>query len=170
LTRPAARDKVCVFPRLILRQLGATMADSDTDRLHLYEVAREHWGEQAATTLMSAFPPAREELATKSDVTAMGLALRSEMAELGGSLRSEMAELGGSLRVEIGEVRTEIAALGGSLRTSIAEVDGSLRADMHQEFARVYEKMNEQTRTLVLAMIGMVISAMSLAFAAARWA
>ncbi len=45
-----------------------------------------------------------------------------------------------------------------------------LRVEMHSGFARVYEKMGDQTRTLVLAMAGTWVGAIGLAFAAARFA
>ena len=51
------------------------------------------------------------------------------------------------------------------LRAEIAE----LRAEMHQGFGRIHEKIGDQTRTLVLAMIGTSVSGVTLAFAAARF-
>jgi hypothetical protein len=72
------------------------MSTTETDRLHLYEVARRQWDDSAATTLMNLLPPDADKLATKDDVALTTAVLRTDMADL----RTEMADL-----------RTEVAHL-----------------------------------------------------------
>ena len=50
----------------------------------------------------------RQDYATKSDVTSMGVELRAEIHELGAELRAETQELGTELRAEIHELGTEL--------------------------------------------------------------
>ncbi len=96
------------------------MSIGESDRFHLYEVAREKWGDEAAAaTLMNALPPDGEQLATRADID---------------ELRSE-------LKGDIGELRSEL-----------------------------YLRISEQTRTLLLAVAGLNLSAVGLAFAAVRLA
>ena len=72
------------------------MAVEERRRLHLYEIARERLGSDAADTLMELLPVDGSELATKqdlhllrADVRAESAALRAEIA----ALRAEMHEL-----------------------------------------------------------------------------
>lgn len=86
------------------------MAIDEAARLHLYERARDAWGDEAASTLMHALPRDPDRFATKDDVAVLGADLRTEIAELRGDLRTEIAELRTDLRTEIAEVRGEIKA------------------------------------------------------------
>ena len=106
---------------------------TESRRLALFESARTSWGEETAQTLMDLLPPDPDQLATKADVALVRADLRAEMADLRAELRAEMADLRAELRAEMAELR------------------GDLRAEMQAAFA-------EQTRTLMLAMLGMVLT------------
>jgi hypothetical protein len=110
---------------------------TDHDRLRLYEHARDSWGDDPARTLMDLLPPDPQELATKADLLATRSELRGEMAELRTELRGEMAELRVELRGEMAELRVDLT-----------------------------KQMAEQTRTLVFAMLTMVLTVLTLSLGA----
>lgn len=124
------------------------MTISEHARLHLYEAARGTWDDEAATALMSALPPDRDQLATKADLAELGSATRADLAELGSATKADLAELRSDFTTDMAELRAEFAGL---------------RADMFERFA-------DQTRTLMLAMVSMMFSAVALAFTAAHFA
>jgi hypothetical protein len=111
----------------------------DEHRRHdLYTRLAETLGEQEADTLMAHLPPVGwADVATKSEVRALGVELRGEMAEL----RGEMAELRAELRGEMAELRGEMAELRGSLQRTV------VAASMASSFS---------TATLVLAAAALV--------------
>ncbi|MEO9223439.1 MAG: hypothetical protein ABI276_00435 [Acidimicrobiales bacterium] len=110
------------------------MTASETDRLHLYEIARERWqDDDAARTLMNLLPPDLDRLATKDDLALMTAVLRTEMAGLRGDMRTEVSGLGGELRAEMGGMRGDLLEL-----------------------------INQQTRTILLANVGMWLSVVGL--------
>jgi hypothetical protein len=126
---------------LTTRSEETTMTTDEAARLHLYERARAALGDPAAETLMSAFHPDHEQLATKAD---LGL-LRSDVTHLETSLRSEMANL------EI-RLRSEIAVLEANLRGEILAANSNL------------------LRTLFFGMITSNATLVGLVFAAVRLA
>ena len=98
---------------------------SAADRLHLYEHAKETWGERPARSLMELLPADPSQFATKDDVRVLGGELRSEMAELRGELRTEMAEFRGEIRAELHQAmaeqtRTLVLGSVGAIMTATA--------------------------------------------------
>jgi hypothetical protein len=84
---------------------------------------------------------ARDVLATKHDLVALGANFRGEMSELGANLRVEMSALGAELRGEMSELgaslRGETSALGAELRGEMSQ----LRAETRTEFASLRTDM-----------------------------
>ena len=95
------------------------MAITDRDRRDMYAGLAEALGDKIANNLMSILPfqPA-DELATRTDVLAIGSQLRGEMAEL----RGEMAELRAEVRGDISRLDARITSVEGSLRNEIADL------------------------------------------------
>jgi hypothetical protein len=97
-----------------------------------------------------------------------GASLRSELAEQGASLRLEMAELGASLRSELAEqgasLRSDIATLAERFEATDAKIDAS----KYEVLATLRQDMLLQTRTFVLANVAGILTAVGLAFAAAK--
>ena len=100
------------------------MTTSDQKPAFLFSKLAEHTDEETAAALMERLPPDWSQLATKSDVAALGAELRGEMAEL----RGGMAALGAELRGEMAELRGGMAALGAELRGEMAELRGGMAA------------------------------------------
>ena len=100
------------------------MTTSDQKTAFLFSKLAEHTDEETAAALMERLPPDWSQLATKSDVAALGAELRGEMAEL----RGGMAALGAELRGEMAELRGGMAALGAELRGEMAELRGGMAA------------------------------------------
>ncbi len=124
-------------------------------RLHLYEVARERFGTEAADTLMELLPPMDpSDLVTHQDLALTTASLRGEMAELRTELKTEMAELRTELKTEMAELRTE-------LKTEMAELRGELRGELQLQ-------LREQTNRLLMVVVPSIFSAVGLAVAAAR--
>ncbi len=92
------------------------MAISERQRRQVFDKFEEAFGTETADVVMQMFPRvSNDEIATRSDLTAMGTLLRGELAELRAELKGEMAELRAELKGEMAElradVRTEIAGL-----------------------------------------------------------
>lgn len=114
-------------------------------RHHVYEVLREHLGEEAADLVMSHLPPVPwTDLLTKQD---LDRAMRAQSGEIA-QLRGEIAELRGSLRGEIADVRT-------SLHTEIADVRNSLG----QEIASLRVVVARQAWIMTVGVIAAVSGA-----------
>ena len=137
------------------------MSVSESDRHHLYELARAAWDERAAAVLMTLIPPVGwVDVATRQDVAAMGQALRGEIAQLDGRLQLQFAELRGEfaeLRGEFGGLRSEVRGELALLRGDIGLVEGRLR----EAIGELRGDLAAQTRTMVWS-----ISALFLAGAA----
>jgi hypothetical protein len=56
------------------------------------------------------------------------------------------------------------------LRTELAGLRTEVRTDTNNLGAELYKAMADQTRTFVVANVGMILSGLGLAFAAARFA
>ena len=84
--------------------------------------------------------------------------IRTEMRESIGSLRTEMRESIGSLRTEmsdsIGSLRTEMRESIGSLRTEMSDSIGGLRTETHESFGSLRAEMQNQTRMVLLTVVG----------------
>ncbi|HUP71259.1 MAG TPA: hypothetical protein VM142_15810 [Acidimicrobiales bacterium] len=76
-------------------------------------------GSERATIMMNLVPPVGwREVATRTELVALGSGLRAEMSMLGSELRGEMAELRGEIKAGNAELRGEIkAATSEVLRT-----------------------------------------------------
>jgi hypothetical protein len=99
------------------------MAAGEAERLHLYEIARDRWGDdEAARTLMDFLPSGSDDFATTHDIDLLRTETRSGFRELDQSVDARIA---------------------------------GMRADLLQ-------RMNEQTRTLLLANITMWLSIVAL--------
>lgn len=98
--------------------------------------------------MLAALPPAADDLATTDDLRVASSELRREMAEFRTEMRTEMAEFRAEIKAEIAE----------------------LRNDMVDRFAQQDRHLADVQRFLLIAMVTMLISAVSLAFAAARFA
>ena len=106
------------------------MTASDRNRLNLYQKLDELLGSEEANTLMEHLPPVPwNEVATKNDVTAMGVELRAEMTAMGKELRAEMTAMRS-------ELRSEMATMGSALRSEIQVLGAELRAEMTNGFNR----------------------------------
>jgi hypothetical protein len=116
------------------------MTIAESRRLALFESIKTFLGEENAQTLMAYLPPAPDTVATKADVALLGTELRSEMSMLGTELRGEMTVLRSDMTV----LRNEMAALGSDLSAQIAR----------------------ETRSLALAMIGMMLTVLTIALGA----
>jgi hypothetical protein len=127
--------------RLTSRPEETTMTTDEAARPRLYQRAREVLGDDTADTLMDSLPPDRDQLATKTDVSALrgdlgalDTNLRGEMATLAANLRGEMATLAANLRGEMAtleaNLRSEMATLEANLRSEMATLDANLRAEM----------------------------------------
>ena len=117
------------------------MTASDRDRLNLYQKLDEFLGTEEANTLMEHLPPVPwNEVATKSDLNALGVALRSDIDALGTQLRVEMAATTKELRNEMAtmgkELRSEMATMGAELRSEMQAMRFELRAEMLSGFNR----------------------------------
>jgi hypothetical protein len=123
------------------------MTIAESRRLALFESIKTFLGEENAQTLMAYLPPAPDTVATKADVALLGTELRSEMSMLGTELRGEMTVLRSDmtvLRSDMTVLRNEMAALGSDLSAQIAR----------------------ETRSLALAMIGMMLTVLTIALGA----
>ena len=105
------------------------MSISERDRRDMYVEFEGAFGESVANNIMTLLPfqPA-DELATRTDVLAMGSQLQGEMAELRGELRGEMAELRAEVRRDIAKLEARITGLEGSVDARITGLEGSVDA------------------------------------------
>ena len=168
------------------------MTSKDAQRLHLLEAARRTWDDEAADTVLAALPPTADELATKGDLLVQGSSQRAElaqfrtdmraevvefraevqaeMAEFRAEVQAEMAEFRAEVQAEMTEFRAEVQAEMAEFRTEIRAEITELRNDMIDRFAQYDRRLADVQRVLLIAMVSMVVSAVSLAFAAARFA
>jgi hypothetical protein len=134
---------------------------TETARRHLlFTEAKRSLGEPAAEVLMDLLPPNADEIATKTD-------LRVLSTELRGEFRTEMAGLRGELRTEMAEMRTELRTEMAELRTEFRTEMAGMRADVSTQISQA---IAQQTRTMVFAVIGAVLSVVPIALAASHLA
>ncbi len=120
--------------------------------------------------MLAALPPAADDLATTDDVRVASSELRREMAEFRTEMRTEMAEFRTEMRTEMAEFRAEMRTEMANFRAEIKAEIAELRNDMVDRFAQQDRHLADVQRFLLIAMVTMLISAVSLAFAAARFA
>lgn len=88
------------------------MAISERQRREVFEKFETAFGTDTADVIMQMFPRvSNDEIATRSDLTAMGTLLRGEMAELRAELKGEMAELRADVRTEIAGLQRWMAGI-----------------------------------------------------------
>lgn len=100
----------------------------EQQRLHLYEQAREAFGEPAAGTLMQAIPRDPDKLATKDDVAVQGAELRTEIADLRTELRTGLADLRGEIKATAADtIRTLMFGLIATNATLVGLVFAAVK-------------------------------------------
>ncbi len=124
---------------------------SERRRHDLYATCRERLGEEATETLMELLPPVGwADVATRSDFESFGAIFRTD-------LRSEIAAVRSELHAEIATLRSEISTLRSDLGSDMAGLE-----------VRLTDKMAAQTRALVFAFVGSMLTVSGIAFGAAR--
>ena len=120
------------------------MAIDERARHELYLRLEEQLGPEAASTLMEHLPPTGwSEVATKHDLDHLRAATKADIDHLRAATKAD------------------IDHLRGMTNSDINRMGDQLRAEFHRGLA-------EQTRTVVLANIGMFVAMAGVAFAAAR--
>ncbi len=160
------------------------MAISEEERLALYRSMEHIHGRQVATTLMEYLPPVGwGDLARQSDLAALGTELRSEMqtgfTQL--SVRMDRLEARVEARFEGVEARFEgvearFEGIDHRFEALEARMDSKvdqLRAEMHEGFGAVRTDfaaiIAAQTRSMMVLVLGSVLTVATLAFALARF-
>ena len=139
------------------------MTMSEESRHRLYRRLEDVLGPEEAATLMEHVPPVSASELVTSDV------LRGEMALFRSEFRAEFAEFRTEMRTEWAEFRAgmqqDFAEFRAEMRTEWAE----FRAEMRQEFAdfraEIRTTVKDQTRTILLSLVGLQISAAGLVVA-----
>jgi hypothetical protein len=130
------------------------VAFTESERLGLFDKVRELFGPDHAGVLMEMLPSSGwGEVTTKADLRMTANEFHGEISEL----RGEMSELRG----EMSELRGEMSEVRGEIKEVRAEVLGSV-ADLRTEtawgFARIETQFAQQTRTVILTLIGFAIT------------
>jgi DNA anti-recombination protein RmuC len=123
------------------------MPVDDRTRLNLHRKLEVVLGSEEADTLMSHLPPVTwDQVATSSDIDALGSTLRAEIAASATQLRTD-------LESQNRQLRTEVASQFQQLRTEMQSSDEQLRYELRTEIATfrgdVLEMINRQTTWLV---------------------
>jgi len=104
---------------------------------------------------MSLLPADPERFATKDDLAVMTATLRTEMTDLRTELRTDMADLRTELRTGLADLRTELHTAIGDVRTELHTEIAGVRTEVANLRGDMLEKMSDQTRTIVIAIVGM---------------
>jgi hypothetical protein len=127
------------------------MALDERARHHLYLRLEEQLGPEAATTLMEHLPPTGwADVATKGDLDLLRVATKRDLDLLRAATQADIHEL-----------RADIDHFHELFNSELQRTGDQLRAEFHRSLA-------EQTRTVVVANIGMFVAMAGVAFAAAR--
>jgi hypothetical protein len=127
------------------------MALDERARHHLYLRLEEQLGPEAATTLMEHLPPTGwADVATKRDLDLLRVATKRDLDLLRAATQADIHEL-----------RADIDHFHELFNSELQRTGDQLRAEFHRSLA-------EQTRTVVVANIGMFVAMAGVAFAAAR--
>lgn len=166
--------------------VAGTMAVDERARRQLYERLEEMLGPDAADTLMEQLAfLGREQLATRQDLELVRRDMvagfeqvRADFSDFRGetraaieALRGDFADVRGDTRASIEESRGDFSALRGETRTSSER----MRADMHEQFNKQGERiealahlMVQQTRQLMIGMVGIMLTIAAIAFGAVQ--
>ncbi len=88
------------------------MSVTEYERHQIFQWYEEAMGSERATIMMNLVPPVGwGEVATRTELVALGSGLRGEMAALRSDLRGEMAELRGEMAELKGEMKVGNAEL-----------------------------------------------------------
>jgi hypothetical protein len=133
-----------------------TMTIDEKTRLDLRQEFEKLMGTRLADAAMEAMPPLDyDQLATKTDVTNLGIELRGEMAEM----RGEMAEMRSGLHGEMAGLRSGLHGEMAGLRGEIAGVRGEiseLRGDLKNDMANQLRIMMLTQVTTIAAVVGVM--------------
>lgn len=153
------------------------MAISEEERLGLYRSMEHVHGRQVATTLMEYRPPVGwADVTHQSDLASLATELRSEMhtgfTQL--SARMDRLETRFEARFETVDHRFEAIDLRfDALEARMNSKVDQLRAEMHEGFGAVRTDfaaiIAAQTRSMMLLVLGSVLTVAALAFALARF-
>lgn len=92
------------------------MSVTEFERHQIFQWYEEAMGSERAAIMMNLVPPVGwGEVATRTDLAALGNGLRGEMAVLRSELRGEMAALSSELRGEMTGLRGEMKAANAEL-------------------------------------------------------
>ncbi len=131
------------------------MAIDERSRHDLYMRLEAVLGPEPATTLMSHLPPVGwADVATKHDLEMLATGVRAELATGLSEVRREMSELRG----EMSELRGDMSELGGDM----SELRAGLAAGLAQLRADVVGQMVSQTRTMIVAIVTVILTMASL--------
>lgn len=87
------------------------MSVTEYERHQIFQWYEQAMGSERAAIMMNLLPPVGwGEVATRTDLAALGNGLRGEMSALRSELRGEMAELRGEMRASAAELRGEMKA------------------------------------------------------------
>ena len=150
------------------------MSVTEYERHQIFQWYEEAMGSERAAIMMNLVPPVGwGEVATRTDLAALGVGLRGGMAVLGSELRGEMA----GLRGEMAGLRGGMAVLSSELRGEMAGLRGGmavLSSELRGEMAELRGEMKagnaELLRMLFFAMIASNATLVGLVFAAVKLA
>ncbi len=99
------------------------MSVTEFERHQIFQWYEEAMGSERAAIMMNLVPPVGwGEVATRTDLAALGTGVRGEMAVLRSEMRGEMAELRGEMAVLRSEMRGEMAELRGEMKAGNADL------------------------------------------------
>ena len=154
------------------------MSVTEYERHQIFQWYEEAMGSERATIMMNLVPPVGwGEVATRTELVALGHGLRGEMSALRSELRGEMSVLGSELRGEMSvlgsELRGEMSALGSELRGEMAALRGEM-AELRGEMAELRGEMKaghaELLRLLFFGMVASNVTLVGLVLAAVKLA
>lgn len=150
------------------------MTMSEESRHRLYRRLEDVLGPEEAATLMEHVPPVDASELVTSDVLRGEMALfrsefRAEFAEFRGKIREEFADFRTEMRAEWtefrGEMRQEFADFRAEMRTEWTEFRGEMRQEFAEFRGEIRTMVRDQTRTILLSLVGLQISAAGLVVA-----
>jgi len=133
---------------------------TEYERHQIFQWYEEAMGTERATIMMNLVPPVGwGEVATRTELVALGSGIRGEMGALRSGLQAEMSVLGSELRGEMAELRGEMKAGNAELRSEVAELRGEMKAGNAELLRTLFFGMTASYATLV----GLVFAAVKLA-------